>query len=521
MDFNDVIVKILLIDDDEDDYFITSEYLLDIERQSYDLEWVDNYKDGYERIAQRQHHIYLIDYRLGAENGLDLLRQTVEANHPAPIILLTGQGDRDVDMEAMRAGAADYLVKSQLTPQLLERAIRYALERKREQVERINLENQLRQSQKMDAIGQMAGGIAHDFNNILTAIVSYAGISKYLVTEEHPVYERLEGIEDAVKRAANLTRQLLAFASRQTTTSQAVDLNQLTINISRLLRRLISANIELVTDLANDLAIIQADASQLEQVLVNLVVNARDAMPDGGTLTIRTSNITLDEKDIKRYLGIVSGDYILLSITDTGIGMSDDLVSHIFEPFFTTKEKGRGTGLGLATCYGIVKRSKGTILVDSVVGEGTCFNIYLPCTMENDDERPLPIQKEQLFTGAETILFAEDEESVRLLVTDILRQQGYTVLHAKNGEEALSMVEGIETEIDLLLSDVVMPRMGGVELAQTIQSLNPACKILFISGYSEDAHAIQRIINTKSQFVKKPFSPGLLTEKVREVLEEE
>ncbi len=521
MDPDDYIIKILLIDDDEDDYFITNEYLLDIERQHYELEWVDNYKEGYERIAQRDHDVYLIDYRLGAESGLDLLRQMVEANHPAPIILLTGQGDRDVDMEAMRAGAADYLVKSQINPQLLERAIRYALERRREREQRINLENQLRQSQKMDAIGQMAGGIAHDFNNILTAIVSYAGISKYLVTEDHPVYQRLEGIEDAVKRAANLTRQLLAFASRQSTSSQIVNLNQLTVNISRLLRRLISADIELVTDLANDLAIIQADASQLEQVLVNLVVNARDAMPNGGTLTIRTSNVTLGEKDIKHYLGIVPGEYVLLSISDTGVGMSDELLSHIFEPFFTTKEKGQGTGLGLATCWGIVKRSKGIMLVDTTVGEGSCFNIYLPCTMEDDDERPLLTKKKRPSTGAETILFAEDEESVRLLVTDILRQQGYTVLHAKNGEEALSMVEGKEMEIDLLLSDVIMPRMGGVELAQTLQAHNPSCKILFISGYSEDAHAMQGILHTKSQFVKKPFSPALLAEKVRDVLEEE
>ena len=521
MNPDDYIIKVLLIDDDEDDYFITHEYLLDIERQSYDLEWIDNYHDGFERMAQREHAIYLIDYQLGAENGLDLLRQMVKANHPAPIILLTGQGDHDVDIKAMRAGAADYLVKSQLTPQLLERAIRYALERNREKEHRLNLENQLRQSQKMDAVGQMAGGIAHDFNNILTAIVSYAGISKYLLTEEHPVYERLEGIEDAVKRAANLTRQLLSFASHQATTSQAVNVNQLTLNISRLLRRLISADIELVTDLANDLAIIQADASQLEQVLVNLVVNARDAMPDGGTLTIKTNNVTLSKRDVQRYLGIAPGKYILLSISDTGVGMSDELLSHIFEPFFTTKEKGRGTGLGLATCYGIIKRSKGTMLVDSVVGEGSCFSIYLPCTMKEDDEQPLPIQKERPSTGAETILLAEDEESVHLLVTDILRQQGYTVLHAKNGEEALKMVEGSEMGIDMLLSDVVMPRMGGVELAQTIRSLNPSCKILFISGYSEDAHAIQRIINTKFKFVKKPFSPALLTEKVREVLEEE
>jgi len=514
-------IKILLIDDDEDDYFITHEYLLDIERQNYNLEWIDNYSDGYERIAQREHDVYLIDYRLGAENGLDLLRQMVEADHPAPIILLTGQGDHKVDVEAMRAGAADYLVKSQLNAQLLERAIRYALERKREQEQRVSLENQLRQSQKMDAIGQMAGGIAHDFNNILTAIISYAGISKHLIADEHPIYERLEGIEDAVKRAANLTRQLLAFASRQSTSSQAVNLNQLTINISRLLRRLISADIELVTDLAMDLAIIQADSGQLEQVLVNLVVNARDAMPDGGTLTIKTSNVNLDEDDARKYLDIVPGDYILLSVTDTGIGMSGELLSHIFEPFFTTKEKDKGTGLGLATCYGIVKQSNGAMIVNSTVGAGSCFDIYLPCTMEDDDKRPLIPQKKRPSTGAETILFAEDEEDVRLLVTDILRQQGYTVLHAQNGEEALALVQNNAEEIDLLLSDVIMPKMGGIELAQAIQELNPSCKILFISGYSEDAQAMRSTANTDILFLKKPFSPTLLAEKVREVLEAE
>ena len=518
MDTNDSI-KILLIDDDEDDYFITHEYLLDIERQQYDLEWIDNYSDGYERIAQRDHDVYLIDYRLGIDNGLDLLRHMVASNHPAPIILLTGQGDRDVDIEAMRAGAADYLVKSEINPQLLERAIRYALERKREQEQRLNLENQLRQSQKMDAIGQMAGGIAHDFNNILTAIISYAGISKHLLAKDHPVHERLEGIEDAVKRAANLTRQLLAFASRQSTSSQAVNLNQLTINISRLLRRLISADIELVTDLATDLAIIQADSGQLEQVLVNLVVNARDAMPDGGTLTIRTGNVYLDEEDARKYLDIVVGEYVLLSVCDTGVGMTPELRSHIFEPFFTTKEKGRGTGLGLATCYGIVKQSKGAMLVDSVVGEGSCFNIYLPCVVEDDAERPLIPQKKRSSTGAETILFAEDEDDVRLLVTDNLRQQGYTVIHANNGVSALAAVQGRPEEIDLLLSDVIMPKMGGVELAKRMKDLNPACKILFISGYSEDAQAMRSSLNTEIVFLKKPFSPAVLANKVREVLE--
>jgi len=518
MDINDSI-KILLIDDDEDDYFITHEYLLDIERQRYSLEWIDNYSDGYERIAQREHDVYLIDYRLGAENGLDLLRQMVEADHPAPIILLTGQGDHDVDVEAMRAGAADYLVKSQINAQMLERAIRYALERRREQEQRISLENQLRQSQKMDAIGQMAGGIAHDFNNILTAIISYAGISKHLLLDDHPVYSRLEGIEDAVKRAANLTRQLLAFASRQSTLSQSVNLNQLTINISRLLRRLISADIELVTDLANDLAVIQADSGQLEQILVNLVVNARDAMPDGGTLTIKTSNVSLDENKARQYLDIVPGDYVLLSIVDTGVGMSDELLSHIFEPFFTTKEKGKGTGLGLATCYGIVKQSNGAMLVSSTVGVGSKFDIYLPCTFENDDKRPLISLPQRPSTGAETILFAEDEEDVRLLVTESLRQQGYTVVPAQNGEEALALVRGGEVEIDLLLSDVIMPKMGGIELAQAMEALNPACKILFISGYSEDAQAIRNTVNADMLFLKKPFSPTVLANKVRDVLE--
>ena len=518
MDTNDSI-KILLIDDDEDDYFITHEYLLDIERQQYSLEWIDNYNDGYERIAQREHDVYLIDYRLGAENGLDLLRQMVEANHPAPIILLTGQGDHEVDIEAMRAGAADYLVKSQLNGRLLERAIRYALERKREQEHRIGLENQLRQSQKMDAIGQMAGGIAHDFNNILTAIISYAGISKHLITEDHPVYERLEGIEDAVKRAANLTRQLLAFASRQSTSSQAVNLNQLTVNISRLLRRLISADIELDTDLATDLAIIQADSGQLEQILVNLVVNARDAMPDGGTLTIKTRNVSLDEDEARQYLDIVPGDYVLLSVTDTGVGMSDELLSHIFEPKKKKKEKGKGTGLGLATCYGIVKQSNGAMLVSSTVGAGSSFDIYLPCTLENDDKRPLISPSKRPSSGAETILFAEDEEDVRLLVTDSLRQQGYTVIPAQNGEEALALIQGHEAEIDLLLSDVIMPKMGGIELAQAIEILNPVCKILFVSGYSEDAQAMRSAVNVDMLFLKKPFSPAVLANKVRDVLE--
>lgn len=515
-------VRILLIDDDEDDYFITNDLLADIERQQFKLDWASTYNDGFAAFFNQAHDIYLVDYRLGSENGLTLLRAMIDHGTNAPIILLTGQGDHEVDIEAMQAGAADYLVKGQINPQLLERSIRYAIERRRAEDARIKLENQLRQAQKMDAIGQLAGGIAHDFNNVLTAIMSYAGVAKRMLDPDHRAVSRIDGIEESVQRAASLTRQLLAFASRQFIAPQVLDLNQLVLNVSHLLRRLISANIELVTLPADGLGLTKADPGQLEQVIINLVVNARDAMPNGGKLLIETSNVTLDETYTQQHLDMWPGEYVLLAVTDTGSGMPPEVLAHIFEPFFTTKEEGKGTGLGLATCYGIIKQSEGYIHVYSEEGTGTTFKVYLPRVHDTAVTTTAVAKSEHLPTGTETVLLAEDEPSVRQLVTTVLHQQGYTVIAAANGVEALHLArENTELGIDLLVSDVVMPQMGGSLLAQSIKTIYPDIKILFISGYPDNSVTQSGILEQGSAFLQKPFSSELLAHKVRDLLDEE
>lgn len=514
-------IRILLVDDDEDDYLITHDLLEDIGGERFTLEWVPSYEKAADVIAHNRHDIYLVDYRLGRYSGLELLRWAVAGGCKAPIILLTGQGDHQVDLEAMEAGAADYLVKGKMDAQILERSIRYAVERYRAQAERNKLESELRQAQKMEAIGHMAGGIAHDFNNVLTAILSYASLARRHVTPEHPVYSKLVGIEESSQRAANLTHQLLAFARRQVVAPRTLNLNEVVLNLDKLLRRLINADVELVTLPGQNLSYVKVDPGQMEQVLVNLVVNARDAMPDGGKLTIRTDNRVLTAQYAQQHVDVEPGEYVCLSVSDTGTGMSDEVKVRIFDPFFTTKEPGKGTGLGLATCYGIVKQNGGHIQVDSEVGKGTTFHIYLPCSHAAGVEKATGEQAVTLPVGEETILLVEDEPAVRQIVTELLEQQGYFVLTAVNGEDALRLIESKERveRIDLLLTDIVMPRLTGTALADKVKSQFPNIKIVFMSGYADETLARQTIMEAGTVFIQKPFTLEVLARKIRQVLD--
>ncbi len=386
----------------------------------------------------------------------------------------------------------------------------------------LRLEEQYHQAQRIEAVGQLAAGVAHDFNNILTAIIGYASLPLDLdmLPSDHPVRSDLQGILQSAHRAANLTRQLLAFARRQIVEPKVLNLNELILDIDRMLRRLIGTNIELVTLPSLNLGQIKADPGQMEQVLLNLVVNARDAMPNGGKLTIETVNVTLDQDGVRQHTGINPGEYIMLTVTDTGVGITEEDKNHIFEPFFTTKEAGKGTGLGLATCFGIVKQSGGHIWVNSKLGQGATFNIYLPRVDEVTDSISRFDEFKSLPQGTETILLVEDEVSVRDLTARTLRKQGYTVLEAANGEEALRIVrEQAETEIDLLLSDVVMPQMGGKELVDRLTILRSNIKILLTSGYVDDTIINDSVLEANMPFLQKPFSPAVLVRKVREVLD--
>ena len=380
-------------------------------------------------------------------------------------------------------------------------------------------DEQLRQMQKMDAIGRLAGGIAHDFNNLLTAINGYSELSLRSLPNGSPVHHNVEEIRRAGERAADLTRQLLAFSRKQIMKPKIINLNQTVADIKKMLERLIGEDIEIVTRLSPDLGQISADPGHIEQMIVNLVVNARDAMPDGGRLTIETSNISLDTEYAKRHFPIVPGKYIVIAITDTGLGMDKETQENIFEPFFTTKDIGRGTGLGLATVHGIVKQSGGDIWVYSEVGNGTTFKVYLPRVFDESEEPETSAAQIDEPRGTATILLVEDDELVSNITETILKTQGYNVLTASNGEDAISVCKEFPKKIDLLITDVIMPRMGGREVAERLKLLRQDLKILFISGYTENSIVQNDVLEENILFLEKPFSPNALVRKVREVLE--
>jgi len=387
--------------------------------------------------------------------------------------------------------------------------------------ERRVLENQFRQAQKMEAVGRLAGGVAHDFNNLLMVISGYAEVLLEQTRKGSPLYPKIEAIHQAADRATTLTRQLLAFSRKQLLELKVVDLNLIIEDMERLLRPLIGENIELMTELGPDLGRTRADAGQIEQVIMNLVVNAKDAMPSGGKIVIKTANARLNNEDRRReYNYLQPGLYVLVSVTDTGEGMDKETQSRIFEPFFTTKEKGKGTGLGLSTVYGIIKQSGGYVLVESELRKGTTFRIYLPRVEDALEPMGAVGASRSHSGGSETVLLVEDEESVRKLVRETLESKGYKVLEADNGESALQIVSAHRGEIHMLITDVVMPGMSGRELSARLCALHPQTKVLYLSGYTEDAIVHEGVIDPETAFLQKPFTLQNLSRKVREVLGE-
>jgi PAS domain S-box-containing protein len=393
-------------------------------------------------------------------------------------------------------------------------------ERKRAEKEMADLQEKLRQSQKMEAIGRLAGGIAHDFNNLLTVINGYTGLALLDLQQGDHLRDHIKQIEKASGRAADLIRQLLAFSRRQILQMVVLDLNSLLRNLEKMLRRVLGEDIDLLTTLAEDLGRVRLDPGQMEQVIMNLAVNASDAMPAGGKLTIETANVELDEAYAGTHIAVTPGHYVRLSVSDTGVGMTREVREKLFEPFFTTKEKGKGTGLGLATVYGIIKQSGGNIWVYSEPGQGTTFKIYLPRVEDELDSLQLREDADSLPKGSETVLFVEDEAALRDLAVRFLRQQGYTAWGAANGEEALRIAqEHAEERIHLLVTDVVMPQIGGKDLAERLRVLRPDLKVLFTSGYADDAVIRHGVLAPGMNFLQKPFSLRSLAQRVRETLD--
>jgi hypothetical protein len=388
----------------------------------------------------------------------------------------------------------------------------------RDVTEQRALEAQYRQAQKMEAMGRLAGGVAHDFNNLLTAITGYSELLLARLQEEDTLRRYVEEVKKAGDRAASLTRQLLTFSRQQVLEPRVLDLNSVVANVDKMLRRVIGEDIELVTILVPDLGPVKADPGQLEQVMLNLAVNSRDAMPQGGKLTIETANVELAEASSHRHGELSPGKYVVLAVSDSGCGMTEETQAHIFEPFFTTKDQGKGTGLGLAMVYGIVKQSGGSVWVYSEVGRGTTFKVYLPQVNEKVTAQvprpPPPV----LTRGWETILLVEDEEPVRSLVRSVLEAGGYVVLEARHGEDALVVAEMHKGPIQLLVTDVVMPEMSGPELAEHLAPFHREMKVLYMSGYTEDAIQHHGVLASRTAYLPKPFTPETLARKVREVL---
>jgi PAS domain S-box-containing protein len=395
-------------------------------------------------------------------------------------------------------------------------------ERMQGEASRRHLEEQLRQAQKMEAIGSLAGGVAHDFNNLLTIISGYSAIIQRQLPPGDPIQDLVGEISQAGIRAASLTRQLLAFSRKQILEPKVVNLNDRVLDVEKLLSRLIGEDVDLACALDPSLGDTRADAGQIEQVILNLAINARDAMPRGGRLTIETRNVELDETYTRAFEDLRPGRYVMLAVTDTGTGMDEATKARIFEPFFTTKEAGKGTGLGLATVYGIVKQSEGHIAVYSEPGHGTSFKVYLPrIEGEGNGEREDSDSPPAAVVGTETILLVEDEASLRALARHILTMHGYEVLDAGNGQEAITLAEAHQGTVHLLVTDVVMPEMGGSLLSARLQALHPNLKVLYMSGYTDDAVVRHGILHAETAFLQKPFSPDALARKVRDVLDRE
>jgi len=469
-------------------------------------------------LEKADYDLILSDFTIPSFDGASALALALAAAPEVPFIFVSGTIGEDRAVECLVNGATDYVLKT-ATMTRLAPAIQRALRERRERRERVKLEEQYRQAQKMDAIGRLAGGVAHDFNNLLTAILGHAELS-LLELPPGKAKDDLKEIVATTMRAAALTRQLLTFSRKHIAAPQVVDVNEVVRNVERMLRRVIGEDIAFVFRPADGLAPVLIDLGQLEQLVVNLAVNARDAMPGGGSLTIETANASPSAEILARHPEVPAGEFVRVSVRDTGVGIAPEVRAHLFEPFFTTKEKGKGTGLGLATCYGIIKQAGGFIDVISEPWRGAEFVVYLPHThVDAAAAKPAAAAGESP-RGTELVLIVEDEIAVRRLAMRILRGHGYEVLEAADGADALRLVqEDRDFRIKLVMTDVVLPGLSGKELSERVSALRPDVKVLFTSGYTDEALGKHGVWEKGVHFIPKPFTLDSLSRKVRETLD--
>jgi signal transduction histidine kinase len=509
-------LRVLIVEDQEND---AAMLLAELDRLGYEVisVRVETAVAMSVALAEQKWDLIISDFSLPQFSALDALSLCRDRAVEVPFLIVSGQIGEEEALESMRLGALDFMTKGRLARlgPAITRALRGAEERQARRV----AEARLKRAEKLEAIGQLAGGVAHDFNNLLAVIQGYGDLLMKDLSGDAPRQARLDAILRAANRGASLTRQLLTFSRQHPFQARPVDLNAVVTEMEGMLRRLISEDVQITTRLMEGLHLVKADPAQIEQVVMNLAINGRDAMSGGGRLIIETSNVDLDDTYIMSHPDAKAGPYALLTVSDTGHGMGPDTVSHIFEPFFTTKEPGKGTGLGLATVYGIVRQSGGHIAVYSEPGRGSTFRVYLPRTDEAAQALAPPRAPEVLSVGSETVLLVEDDPMLQAVIQEALQSGGYTVITGLSPEASLAAAADHTGPIHLMLTDVVMPRISGPEVAVRAKATRPGMKVLYMSGYVGAAAEHQTDLPPSATFLQKPFSVDALLRKVRETLE--
>ncbi len=508
-------LRLLVVEDEDNDAVLL---LRELQRLGYDVksERVQT-RQEMESALEHEWDLIISDYRLPKFDALTALQVSKEHDLEVPFIIVSGTISEEEAVESMRRGADDFITKGRLAR--LGPAIVRSLRERAERRARRAAERRLLQAQKMHAVGQLAGGVAHDFNNLLGVIQGYGEMLLKRLPEDDRQRERVDHILQAAARGAALTRQLLAFSRQQPMEVRVLDLATTIRNVERLLRRLIGENIQIVIVSDGRPGRVKADPIQIEQIVLNLAINARDAMPQGGSLIIETTSVDLDAGYALSHPDARPGPHVLLAVSDNGSGMSAETLSHVFEPFFTTKDPGKGTGLGLATVYGIVQQNGGHLAVYSEVGRGTSFKIYLPRVEEPAAEATPPTRGAHPTTGTETVLLIEDEEPLRDVILDQLSYGGYNVISGHSAAAALEAAEAHVGPIHLVITDVVMPNTSGREAVKRVRASRPDIRVIFMSGYTSTAAGVNGPIEPGEAFLQKPFSLEALLRKVREVLD--
>lgn len=504
----DRVIQVLLAEDNPADTLMVREALRESMLVRFNLTQVERLSELREKLLSGAFDVVLTDLGLPDSQGLDTYRQIRPWAGALPVIVLTGLNDEAMGIAALREGAQEYLVKSEMMETTLPRVLRYALEKKRSEV-------RLQQAHKMEAIGRIAAGVAHDFNNILSAMIMHAELATTMEANPQEVRQAIIDIKGYAERAAHLTRQLLTFSRQQVLLMKPLELNEVVGGIGKMLRRVLSEEVSLELRLDSALPKVEADCGMLEQAVLNLAINAQDAMPSGGKLTIQTSTIQVSPGESNRPAGAYAGSFVCLSVTDTGCGMSPEVMSRIFEPFFTTKDVGKGTGLGLATVYSILQQHRGWVEVQSRVAVGTTFHLFLPASTALPPQAAVP-PPSAVPRGSETVLIVEDEDAVRMLVKLMLERQGYRVLEARSGAEAKALYESQLSQIDLLFTDMVMPDgLNGRQLADAFKAIRPSLKVIFSSGYSQDFLSKDFHLEEGVNYLAKPYPLTSLLKIVR------